>query len=130
MTCVLTILAGFEATITDLATKSALTIHLVGAAQFEAGKRMLTEELLHLWPAFKCLAIGYIGPENGYFNFTNGMISPASTKLEMVDTCKQCQSNGGSNHYFAYCGFYHEFLATHLATRHPPDLIVAFATAH
>ena len=130
MTCVLTILGGLEATIPDLDTKSALTIHLVGAAQFETSKMNLTEELFHLCPALKHLAIIYIGPDNGYFNYKNGVDRPASTRPEILDICKECQSNGCSNHFFAYRGLYHDFLTTDLATRHPPDLIVALNTGH
>lgn len=118
MTCVLTILAGLEATITDLDTKSALTIHLVGAAQWEVGRMMLTEELIHLCPGLKHLTIGYVGPDT------------ASKELKSLDCCKECQGNGRSNRIFAYRGLYHDFLTTDLATYHPPDLIVAFTTGH
>lgn len=130
MTCVLTILAGLEATITDLDTKSTLTIHLDGAAQWEVGKTMLIEELFHLCPGLKHLTVGYVGPENGFFNYIDGVDRPASTHLESLDSCKECQSEGRSNRMFFYRGLYHEFLATDLATHHPPDLIVAFTSGH
>ena len=145
MTCVLTILAGLEATITDLDTKSALTIHLVGAAQWEMSKIMLTEELLHLCPSLKHLKIGYVGPDNVYFDYStiayvgpddvyfdysNGVSSPPSRESSSLDCCKECEGNGRSNCFFAYRGLYHEFLTTDLATHHPPDLIVAFTTGH
>ncbi len=130
MSCVLTILAGLEATITDLDTKSALTIHLVGAAQWEVGRMMLTEELIHLCPSLKHLTIGYVGPDNGYFDYSNGVTSPLSKELESLDCCKECKGNGRSNRIFGYRGLYHDFLTTDLATYHPPDLIVAFTTGH
>ena len=58
MTCIITILAGLEAVITNLDTKSALTIHLVGAAGWEPSKVMLNEELFHLRPRLKHLTVG------------------------------------------------------------------------
>ena len=45
LTCALTILAGLEVVVTDLSTKSVLTIHLVAAAQWEMSHMKLTEEL-------------------------------------------------------------------------------------
>lgn len=131
MTCALTILAGLEATIADLDTKSALTIHLVGAAQWEVSKMMLTEELFHLCPGLEHLTVGYVGPENHFFNYNylNGVDSPV-TDLRSLDTCKECESNGRSNRIFAYRGLYHEFLTTDLATHHSPDLIVTFTSGH
>lgn len=124
MTRVLTILAGLEATITDLDTKSAVTIHLVGAAQFEGSKMMLTEELFHLCPDLKHLTVGYVGPENGFFNYSHDGVDLPMTDLRNLDTCKECQSSGRSNRIFAYRGLYHEFLTTDLATHNPPGLIL------
>ena len=130
MTCVLTILAGLEATITNLDTKSALTIHPVGAAGWEPSKVMLTEELFHLRPRLKHLTVGYVGPEMSRIPPSLGVSSPASKYLRNLDSCKECQSSGRSNRIFAYRGPYHEFLTTDLATHHPPDLIVAFTSGH
>ena len=130
MTCIFTVLAGLEATITNLDTKSALTIHLVGAAGWEPSKFMLTEELFHLRPGLKHLTVGYVGPEMSSFYHSIGVNSPASKHLKNLDCCKECQSNGRSNRIFAYRGLYHEFLTTDLATHHPPDLIVAFTSGH
>ena len=128
MTCALTILAGLEATITNLNTKPALTIRLIGAAEWEATKSMLIEELFHLCPGLQNLTVGYVGPES--FLLHNGVNSPSSTSLTGLDSCKDCQNDGRSIRIFASRGLYHKFLTTDLATHHPPDLIVAFTSGH
>ncbi len=126
LTCVLTILAGLEAVVTDLRTKQVLTIHIVGAAQWEGDRMELTKELFHLCPGLKHLTVGYVGPDNHW----DGIDHITSNRVETLDSCKECQDDGRSNRWLAYRGLYHEFLITDLAARNPPDLIVAFNTGH
>ena len=121
---ILTILAGLESEIPDLASRSKLTIHVVGADEQEIRRARMTEELYHLLPNLRLLVVGYVGPDVG-FNTGN----PA--KLLEFDCCLECQKmNRSSRRAFMANDLYHNFAKSDLFAKYPPDLVVAFHSGH
>ena len=92
----------------------------------------LTEELFHLSPSLKHLTVGYIGPNNHFFDLSgdDSVDHITSNKVGILNSCKEYQDDGRCNRWLAYRDLYHEFLTTDLVARNPPDLIVAFNTGH
>ena len=118
---ILTIMAGLESEIPDLASRTKLTIHLVGADNQELRHARMTEELYHLLPKLQALVIVYVGPDVG----------PSRGKLMLLGCCPQCQEMDRSPHKaFLVNHLYHDFVKTELFAKYPPDLIVAFHTGH
>lgn len=121
---ILTILAGLEAEIPDLASRAKLTIHVVGADDQEIRRVRMTEELYHLLPKLQALVVGYVGPDVGT---TRGDIS----KLLEFDCCPKCQLMDRSpRQAFLANNLYHDFVKSELFAKYPPDLIVAFHSGH
>lgn len=58
----LTILATLENSLSDLATRKTILIHLIGASGSELANAMLFEEILHHVPSLQTLRIILIGP--------------------------------------------------------------------
>ena len=114
----LTILAGLEATLPDLITRTCLTMHIVGAELQELLVQRLNEELLHLLPNLQRLVVGYIGPH-----------VPSEShgdELEDVGCCTNCMSANRTRSIFIKRDLYHDFTKSRLFATHPPDLIAAF----
>ena len=80
----LTIVAGLEAAIPDLANQEKSTIHVIGATNEEVFIVGMTEDLLHLLPNLKTIIVGYIGPG------TPTLDSKAPQLLGM-ECCPKCQ---------------------------------------
>ena len=121
---ILTITAGLESEIPDLASRTKLTIHIVGAAYQEVRRAVMTEELYHLLPSLQSLIVGYVGPNVGY---THGN----TKKLLEFECCPECQKIGRSpRQAFMADDLYHEFSKSDLFAKYPPDLIVAFNSGH
>ncbi|KAL8639375.1 MAG: hypothetical protein Q9226_008878, partial [Calogaya cf. arnoldii] len=79
---VMTILRALEYTIPDLATRSALVIHIIGAAEDELSIVDLNEDLLHHCPNLTKLMIGYWGP------------GVHKNSIEDARLCGECEKNG------------------------------------
>ena len=121
---VLTILAGLESDIPDLASRTKLTIHVVGADDQEIRRARMTEELYHLLPELQALVVGYVGPDVGSAHAN-------ATKLLDFDCCPKCQNmNRSSRQAFLANDLYHDFVESELFANYPPDLIVAFHSGH
>ena len=71
----------------NLATKSTLTVHIIGATQEEMRIQMMNEEFLHLLPKLERLIVGYIGPDL----LCNDM---HSTDLGDIEACSDCEIRG------------------------------------
>lgn len=122
-TYIITILAGLESSITDLASRTSLTIHIVGATGQEVLTSRMSEELYHLLPNLRDLIVGYIGPDIGANEAPVGLLD--------LDCCPDCQSMGRpSRKFFLADALYHDFTHSQLFTRYPPDLIAAFHSGH
>ena len=118
---ILTILAGLEHSIQDLADRTTLTIHIVGASQQEFKLASMNEELLHWLPQLQHLTIGYIGPD--FVHLGNELLS--------ATCCPQCTATGRSRHMFGSDILYHDFCdKDQLSTQYPPDLLIAFNSGH
>lgn len=119
---IMTIFAGLGETIPDLATRSSLVIHIIGAAIDELLIITLNEDLLHLCPDLRMLTVGYIGP---------GVPSEVGTGCTVEQrVCLECESNGRTHTVFYHHGLYHDFVVTNRAKRNPADLLVAFNSGH
>lgn len=121
----LTILAALESQVPDLAERTTLSIHVVGANTSEWSHRYY-EEILHFLPKLKELVFGYVGPEASPDDWTqpNGVVP-----INCCSVCKQ-QLGRSSWYVFHWSGFYHDFVETPLFGNYPPDLIVAFHSLH
>ena len=121
---ILTILAGLESEIPDVASRTELTIHIVGADYQEIRRARMTEELYHLLPELQLLVIGYVGPGVG-------TSQGDTTKLLEFDCCPECQKmNRPSRQAFLAGDLYHDFADSDLFAKYPPDLIVVFHSGH
>lgn len=121
---ILTVLAGLESAIPDLASRTSLTLHLLGPDSQELKFMRLHEELLHLLPKLQHLVVVFVGPE---FPIT-GKDSQTPMNLEC---CPECQSAGRTRQIFFSRSLYHEFCSNNaLAVKHPADMLVAFNSGH
>ena len=121
---ILTILAGLESEIPDLASRTEFTIHVVGADDQELRRGRMTEELYHLLPKLQALVIGYVGPDVGPSRGN-------TTNLLDFQCCPECQKMGRSpRQAFLANDLYHDFVKSELFAKYPPDLIVAFQSGH
>lgn len=121
---ILTILAGLESEIPDLASRLKLTVHIVGADWEDIRRATMTEELCHLLPKLERLVIGYVGPDVGS---TNG----STTKLLEFKCCPDCEKTGRSpRQAFLANDLYHDFAKSDLFAKYPPDLVVALHSGH
>ena len=121
---ILTILAGLESEVPDLASRTKLTIHVVGADDQELRRARMTEELYHLLPKLQSLVFGYVGPDVGP---NRG----STTKILDFDCCPKCQKmNRSPRQAFLAKDLYHDFVKSELYAKYPPDLIVAFQSGH
>lgn len=121
---ILTILASLESEISNLASRTELTIHIVGADWEEIRRGSMTEELYHLLPNLERLVVGYVGPDVG---------SPAgdTTKLLEFKCCPQCQKLGRPPRgAFLADELYHDFAKSEMFAKYPPDLVVALHSGH
>ena len=121
---IFTVLAGLESEIPDLASRTKLTIHIVGADYQEIRRASITEELYHLLPKLQVLVVGYVGPDVGS---THG----STKKILEFECCPDCQEMGRSpRQAFLAEGLYHHFAESDLFAKYHPDLIVAFHSGH
>lgn len=121
---ILTILAGLESEIPNLASCTKLTIHIVGAGWEEIRRGTMTEELYHLLPKIERLVIGYVGPDVG-------STSGSTTQLLDFECCPECQKMGRSpRQAFLANDLYHDFAKSDLFANYPPDLVVALHSGH
>jgi splicing suppressor protein 51 len=119
-TMILTIIAALEAVFPDLATKSTIKLHLVGATGKELDALMLFEEMLHLLPSLQELHCAFVGLE---------MPTPQSPSEKLVlDCCPECTKAGRIRSVEMWKGAYHDYIKTDNYSK--PDLAVAFHTGH
>ncbi|KAI4171332.1 MAG: hypothetical protein LQ346_008751 [Caloplaca aetnensis] len=112
-----------EFAIPDLASRTRLTIHVIGATEREIVLLRLNEELLHLLPNLKSVIVGYIGPDVPTLSIPPG-------QLVSTQCCPVCTSEGRQRQIFLRRELYHECSATDLFSHSPPDLIVACNSGH
>ena len=118
----LTILAGLELEFFDLASRTKLTIHLVGAGELDIRRACMMEELYHLLPNLQSLIVGYVGPDVRPIHGDIG-------KTSEFGCCSECQVMNRSPHQAFLADYpYHDFTKSDLFLKYPPDLIVAFHT--
>ncbi|KAJ7186817.1 hypothetical protein C8R46DRAFT_981142 [Mycena filopes] len=114
----LTLLATLEELLPDIATRQTLCIHIVGASEREIYSARMMEEILHYLPRLKHVTLVYVGLT------VPPVPPPASPNL----ACDVCQGLGRSRLSERYLGSYHDFAASPLYSRHPPDLVAGFNT--
>lgn len=114
----LTLLAALEATIPDLGTRESLTIHFIGAAQYEKTTTKGMEELLHLLPALTALTITYIGPN------TSDSFKRHPEICLALNCCADCESNGRIIVLQPRNVHYHKYLQNNDKYFRAPDLVV------
>lgn len=121
---VLTILAGLESELSDLVSRTKLTIHVVGADFQDICRARMMEEFYHLLPKLRSLVVGYVGPDVG-------SILGDTTKLLDFECCSECQRVGRSpRQAFRANARYHDFTKSNLFAKYPPELIVALHSGH
>lgn len=121
---ILTILAGLESEIPGLASRTKLTIHIIGADDQEIRRARMPEDLYHLLPKLQHLVVGYVGPDVGSAHGN-------TTKLLEFECCPKCQSMGRSpRQAFLADDLYHDFAESDLFAKYPPDLIIAPNSGH
>ena len=119
-TMVLTIWAGLEHALPNLADRTELTLHLVGTTDHEYTRGPILEELLHVLPKLKSLVVGYVGEE-----FVP-VVSETGQPRELKK-CPDCKSAGKIFKMFGVEQLYHEFCDEDpFALEYPADMIVAF----
>jgi splicing suppressor protein 51 len=116
----LTIINALEAVLPDLATKTRLSLHLIGASSKELEALMLFEEILHLLPAVQELHCSFVGLELPSLIGTEEKL--------MLDCCEDCTSAGRKRSIDMFKGAYHDFIKTEKYSK--PDLAVALQTGH
>ena len=120
----LTILAGLETSLPDLASRTSLTLHLLGPSMEELKTLRLSEELLHLLPNLRTLILGFVGPDYP-------AIEHESKGLEGIECCPDCTSAGRTRQIFHSKSLYHDFSSKNtLAVEYPPDMLIAFNSGH
>lgn len=123
-TFILTILAGLEASIPDLANRTNLTIHIIGPDIQELKVMRLNEELLHLLPNLRHLITGHIGPDFP-------VSGPNSSQAADTACCPTCTFTGRKRQIFYSRTLYHDFCShSPLATKYTPGMLVAFNSEH
>ena len=121
---ILTLLVGLESEISDLSSRTELSIHFVGADILEFSGASMTEEVYHLLPELQTLSIGHVGPDVGS---THGN----TTQLLDFGCCPECRKMGRSpRQVFLADDLYHNFAKSELFAKYPPDLVVAFNSGH
>lgn len=121
---ILTVLAGLESSIPDLANRTTLTLHVVGPSLQELQIQRMNEELLHLLPNLKHLIIGLIGPD---FPVTG----EDSKELMSSGCCPECTTAGRTRQIFFSRSLYHDFFSKNpLGAKHALDMLVAFNSGH
>ena len=116
-TIVLTILAALELVHPDLATKTDIFLHLIGAGEREVDSLMLFDELLHLLPALKNLHLCLIGLE-----------LPTTVSHAIIEGCPMCITAGNVKSWESRQSTYHEYVKT--SDYQTPDLAVVFHTGY
>ena len=121
---VLTMLAGLESEIPDLASRTKLTIHVIGADDQDTLRARMAEELYHLLPTLQAVVVGYVGPRVG-------PSSGDTSKIQDFDCCLGCQrTNRSPLQAFVANALYHDFVESELFAKYPPNLIIAFQSGH
>lgn len=93
----------------DLASKSSLSIEIVGAGGFEMQYFEKWEQLLHWLPVVNTLSLTFVGPD-------------VEGQLGCMNLCELCVSRKVDLKIVCSTEFYHDFINIHSR----PDLIVAF----
>ncbi|VDB87248.1 unnamed protein product [Peniophora sp. CBMAI 1063] len=113
----LTIASALEIAFPDIATRTSLVIHVVGAARRELLSQATLENILHAYPMLQELRFYFIGPE--------AKSDPLPDNL----ACSKCIANGRVRQVLYATGEYHECqwaLSASGPKINKPDFIVAF----
>ncbi|KAL5115038.1 hypothetical protein ACEQ8H_007079 [Pleosporales sp. CAS-2024a] len=104
-----------------LTTSPTLNIHLLGATGREFLAMSAFEEILHLVPSIRTLAITAVGPSSQLTGQNaTGYAAPVA-----LANCSACTAHARTRSLSAFSGLYHDFVASSPAYA-PPHLIVAF----
>ncbi|KAI4283888.1 MAG: hypothetical protein L6R38_001850 [Xanthoria sp. 2 TBL-2021] len=114
----MTNLGALEYTVPDLTTRSALVIHIVGAADDELSVMELNEDLLHYCPNLEELSIAYVNPH----------VPKNSTEKRKL--CDECHKNGRSLTVAYFQALYHNSALVKNKSENVADLICAFNRGH
>lgn len=96
----LTIIAALECLFPDLAKRTSISLHLLGADPWELEHMPVFEEILHLLPSLKRLELTLVGldiPEEG-----------VSESAVMIQCCPSCSSRGRTRPMSLFRSPYHE----------------------
>lgn len=116
LTMPLTITSGLEHLQLESTTK--LKVHLLGATGREFLAMPSFEEILHLLPGIKTLALTTIGP-SGLSDYEQEYV-PAQN----IECCPECTALARKRTFASYRGLYHDFAKSTFYEK--PDIIVAF----
>lgn len=115
----LTIAEALERAYPDIATKTSLSIHILGSEIREALGMGVAEELLHIFPRVQTLKLYHIGPharpQDDFFRADN-------------IACAACQKRGRSRIHRASNKLYHDCKWSSPNSPSRADLVVAFNT--
>ncbi|KAJ7272546.1 hypothetical protein B0H12DRAFT_1319779 [Mycena haematopus] len=114
----LTVIAGLEAAIPNIATRKALEIHFVAAGSRELCVSGMTEDILHHFPSLKTLSIHYVGPE------ASTLRPPSPPQFNRA--CAECKGRGSHRSWTLHAMEYHQFLKANPGER--ADIIVGLNT--
>ncbi|KAJ3089036.1 hypothetical protein HK102_007355 [Quaeritorhiza haematococci] len=87
-------------------TLTDLTVHLVGADQFEFSVGPVHEELLHFFPSLRKIEMIFVGPD-----IETLIGADARGKLNDLGACPKCEPLGRQRHWIFYGMEYHEYMA-------------------
>ncbi|KAJ7656267.1 hypothetical protein DFH06DRAFT_468646 [Mycena polygramma] len=113
----LTVIAGLEAAIANIATRKELEIHFVAAGSRELSVRGMSEDILHHFPSLKTLTIHYVGPEASV---------PTQSPPGHNHACVECKARGSRRTWALHAMEYHQFLAANPGKW--PDIIIGLNT--
>ena len=98
--------------------KTALVIHVVGAAEYDGLPSPVWEEILHQWPGLQALRLHFVGPQ---LPMSAEVCSGPALSL---GTCPECTARGRIREARYTAALYHEFAEAH--GYREPDLAIAF----
>lgn len=94
-----TVIAGLEASVPDITSRTSIEIHIIAAASRELSTKAMMEEVLHHFSRLRNLRLCYVGPEVA-----------AEDRSTVNQACAPCKSLGSTRAWSLHQMEYHVFL--------------------